>query len=121
MGNTEEILIEDQKFRIFRRLPIPIAREVQQMLLNAAEGFTGSVEDLESGKIKAKDAKGVDMNLINETYDYLLINGVLSPKITKADIDNIENDFQFYYQELADLLMKKYQDGAKRIKKKSPN
>ena len=121
MGNTEEVLIEDQKFRIFRRLPIPIARQVQQMLLESAEGFTGSVEDLESGKIKAKDARGVDMNLINEAYDFLLINGVLSPKITKADIDNIENDFQFYYQELADLLLAKFQSAAKKIKKKSSN
>ena len=121
MGNTEEVLIEGQSFRVFRRLPIPIAREVQQMLLDAAENYTGSIEDLESGKVKAKDAKNIDLDKINEIYDYLLIKAVLSPKITKADIDNIENDFQFYYQELADLLLEKFQSAAKKIKKKSSN
>ena len=121
MSNTEKIMIEDIEFKVFRRLPVPIAREVQTLFLRMGEGFEGSLDELESGKIKARDATGINIECLHEIYDILLTKAVLSPPIKKEDIEDINDPMQFCFQELADLLLEKYTVEKKRIKKKSMN
>lgn len=121
MANTETIKLEEQEFKVFRRLPVPINRQIQIMLIEMSEDFEGSFEDLETGKIKAKDTKGLKLEVLHEIHDVLLTKCVLSPKITKEDIQNIEHDFQPYFQDLADKLFEKYTAEKSRIKKKSMN
>ena len=121
MGNTEIIKLGDQEFKVFKRLPIPISREVQKLLLECAEDYDGPIEDLESGKVSPKDAKNINMDLFHEAFDLLLTKAVLDPKISKADIDNIDHDFQEYFEDLSEKLFEKWTDHKKSVKKKSMN
>ena len=122
MGNTEIITLEGQEFKVFRKLPVPIAREVQKNLINMiGDGFEGSMEDFESGKAKAKDMKNIDINVLYEVYDLLLTKAVLSPKIELKDIQNIEHELQPFFEDLSELLLEKYHKEKKKIKKKSMN
>lgn len=123
MANTETIymgMVEDNiEFRVFKRLPVPIAREVQTLLIEMASDYEGNIDDFESGKVKAKDAKNIDFNILYQVYDLLLTKAVISPKITKEDIQNVDHEFQEYFQDLADLLLERHQGEKKKIKKKS--
>lgn len=121
MGNTEIITLEGQEFKVFKRIPIPILRKLQKILLEAAEDYTGSIEDLESGKVNPKEAKNINMDLLYEGFDLLLTKVVLSPKISQGDIDNIDHEFQEYFEDLQDLLFEKFTNSKKAIKKKSMN
>jgi len=121
MSNTEEITIEGVEFRVFRRLPIPIARAVETLFYEMVEDYTGELSDFESGKVKPRDAKTVKLPLLYEIYDLLLTKAVLSPLIKKENIDDITHELQCCFQELEDLLLEKYTVEKKRIKKKSMN
>ena len=123
--NVETIRLEDgddhMDFRVFHRLPVPIAREVQTLFNEMAENFEGSIEDLESGEVKAKDAKNLKIECLHEIHDILLTKAVIDPPIKKEDIANINEPLQIYFQDLADLLLEKYTLEKKKIKKKSMN
>jgi len=121
MGNTEIIKLEDKEFKVFKRIPVPIARKLQILFIEMASNYDGDLGDFESGKVSAKDAKNIDFKILHEAYDLLLTNTVLSPKITKDDINNIEHEGQSYFQDLSELLLKKYQVEKKATKKKSIN
>lgn len=121
MGNTEIITLGERKFKVFKRIPIPISRKVQKMLIGCAQDYKGPIEDLESGKASPRDFKGIDMDLLYEIFDLLLISVVLDPKISKDDIDNIEHELQEYFEDLQDLLFTKFTNSKKDIKKKSMN
>ena len=121
MGNTEIIKLEEKDFKVFRKIPVPIAREIQKLLIEMAEDYTGSLDDFETGKVSPKDAKNIKLDVLYEIYDILLTKAVLSPKICKEDIDNIEHDLQPVFQDLSDLLFEKFTDHKISIKKKSMN
>ena len=120
MGNTETITLEGVEFRVFRKLPVPIAREVQSLQIDMlGDDYEGTVEDLQSGTHKAIDMKNLNINILYEIYDVLLTKAVLSPKITKDDIQNIDHELQLCFQDLSELLLDKFTTETKRIKKKS--
>ena len=121
MSNVEKIIIEDIEFKVFRRLPIPIARAVETLFYEMVEEYTGELSDFESGEVKPRDAKTIKLPLLYEIYDLLLTKAVISPPITKENIDDINDDLQICFQELADLLLEKYTMAKKRVKKKSMN
>ena len=121
MSNVEKIIIEDIEFTVFKRLPVPIAREVQKLFLEMVADYTGEIDDFESGKVKPRDAKNINLDALFEIYDLLLTKAVISPPIKKEDIDNINDDLQICFQELSDLLLEKYTKEKKRVKKKSMN
>ena len=121
MGNTEIIKLEEKDFKVFRKIPVPIAREIQKLLIEMAEDYTGNLDDFETGKVSPKDAKNIKLDVLYEIYDILLTKAVLSPKICKEDIDNIEHDLQPVFQDLSDLLFEKFTDHKISIKKKSMN
>ena len=121
MSNTEKITIGDVHFTVFRRLPIPIAREVQTLLVEAAADYDGTLTELETGEVKARDAKNIKLEPIFEMQDLLLTKAVISPSITKENIDDVNDPLQFCFQELVDLLQEKYSEEKKKIKKKSMN
>jgi len=119
MGNTEIINLNGKDFKVFKRIPIPISRKVQTMLIECAQDYEGPIEDLESGKASPRDVKGIDMELLYEIFDLLLTTIILEPKISKEDIDNINHDLQEYFEDLQDLLFAKFTNAKKDIKKKS--
>jgi len=121
MSNTEKITIEGVEFTIFRKLPIPIAREVQALLIEAAAEYEGTITELETGEVKARDAKNIKLEPIFEMQDLLLTKAVISPPIRKQNIDDIHDPLQCCFQELADALQEKYSEEKKKIKKKSMN
>jgi len=123
MGNTEEIYLGhyDDKivFKIFKRIPVPIAREIQKLSLIMVEDYDGDISDLEEGKVNPRQIKNIKLDILYEIYDILLTKAVLNPKICKEDIDNIDHEFQPYFQDLSDLLYEKFADHKASIKKKS--
>ena len=121
MSNIENITVGNIEFKIFRRLPVPIAREVQLLLIEMAANYEGEIDDFETGKVNPREAQNIDMTKLFEVYDLLLTKAVISPKITKENIDDINNPMQFCFQDLSDLLLKKFAHEKKEIKKKSPN
>ena len=121
LPNVETITIEGVEFRVFRKLPILIAREVQTLMIEAAEDYEGTINELETGEVKAKEAKNIKLAPIFEMQDLLLTKAVLSPKITKENIDDINHELQCCFQELIDYLSEKYTNEKKKVKKKSMN
>ena len=121
MGNTEDIELDGQVFKVFRKLPIPLARTVQRLFIDMAEDYTGTLDELESGKVSPKDAKNIKIDVLYEIYDLLLTRAVISPKITVKDIQDINHDYQLYFNDLAELLLEKFSDSKKSVKKKSLN
>lgn len=119
MGNTEIITIEEKEFKVFKKIPVPIAREIQKLSLLMIEDYEGNLSDFEDGKVKPKDVKNIKLDILYEIYDLLLTKTVLAPKISKADIDNISHDFQEYFENLSELLFEKFTDRKSLIKKKS--
>ena len=121
MSNTETVMIEGVEFRVFRRLPILIAREVQTLMVEAASDYEGLISDFENEAVKAKDAKNIKLAPIFEMQDLLLTQAVISPKITKENIDDNNHELQCCFQELIDYLSAKYNNEKKKVKKKSMN
>ena len=121
MSNTEEITIEGVEFRVFRKLPMLLAREFQILMIEAASEYEGTINELESGEVKAKEAKNIKLEVIFEMQDLLLTKAVLSPLITKENINDINHELQCCFQELSDYLWEKYNSEKKKVKKKSPN
>lgn len=121
MSNTEKITLGDVHFTVFRRLPVPIARQVQTLLIEMAANYEGELSDFETGKVNPREAQNIDMEKLFDIYDLLLTKAVLNPPITKENIDDIEEPMQEHYQDLSDLLLEKYSMEKKRIKKKSMN
>ena len=121
MGNTEVITLEDKEFKVFRRIPVPIARQVQKLSLEMIEDYKGDIDDFETGKVKPRYAKNINFDILYEIFDILLTKAVLSPKISKEDIDNIDHELQPFFQDLSDLLWEKWTDSKATIKKKSTN
>ena len=119
--NVEKITIEEIEFKVFKRLPVPIARAVETLFYEMVADYTGELSDFESGKVKPRDAKTIKLPLLYEIYDLLLTKAVISPPITKENIDDINDNLQICFQELADLLLEKYTTEKKKIKKKSMN
>ena len=119
--NVEKITIEEIEFKVFRRLPVPIARAVETLFYEMVADYTGELSDFESGKVKPRDAKTIKLPLLYEIYDLLLTKAVISPPITKENIDDINDNLQICFQELADLLLEKYTTEKKKITKKSMN
>lgn len=121
MGNVEKIELDGIEFKVFRRIPMPIARPIQIMMVDMMEDYTGSIEELESGAVKPRDAKNIKLDILFEIYDLLLTKAVISPPIKKENIDDINDPLQFCFQDLGDLLFEKFIDEKKKIKKKSMN
>ncbi len=119
--NVERITIAGIEFKVFKRLPVPIAREVETLFHEMVVDYTGELDDFETGKVKPRDAKSIKLPLLYEIYDLLLTKAVISPPIKKENIDDINDNLQECFQDLSDLLLEKYTLEKKKIKKKSMN
>lgn len=119
--NVEKVIIEEIEFKVFRKLPVPIARAVETLFYEMVEEYTGELSDFESGEVKPRDAKSIKLPLLYEIYDLLLTKAVISPPITKENIDDINDNLQICFQELSELLLEKYTIEKKKVKKKSMN
>jgi len=118
MGNTEEINLDGKDFRVFKKCPIPIARKIEKLLIEMAADTTGELRDMEFGKMRIENMKGVNISLLHEIYDILLTETVLNPKIKKEDIEDINHEFQEYFGDLTEILFTKYCGDKKKEKKK---
>jgi len=113
MGKIEEVEIKENILKIFSRLPYRMECKLEELIVKMAEGMEGKLSDFEDMDIKdmeMSDLKGFDISKKMAINDYLLINTILQPKLTEADLDNPDHELNEYFKEIGDYLFEKYMD-----------
>ena len=113
MGKIEEYKIEGHILKIFSRLPYRMECKLEELLVKMAEGMEGKLSDFDSVDFKNIDIsmlKGFDMKKKIAINDFLLINTVLQPTITEADLNDYEHELNDLFKEIGDHLFDKYME-----------
>lgn len=111
MVKLEEYKIGEEILKIFSRLPYRLECRMEELIIEMAEGMQGKIsdfEDMDFSDMDLSQLKGFNMSKKTVINDFLLINAVISPKITEADLDNYDYYLNDRFKEIGDYLFNKY-------------
>ncbi len=112
MKKTDAYKIGVHSLEIYSRLPYKLECKLEELIFKIREGMEGEPSNF--------DLKGFSISKKISINDFLLINAILSPKITELDLDNDEHILNNDFREIGDYLSDKYiaQYTEKRLEKK---
>ena len=123
MGKIEDYEIDGKILKIYSRLPYRKECRLEELIIKMGEGMEGKISDFENidlNEMDLSDLKGFDISKKIAINDFLLLNAILVPKITEADLDDDEHVLNDNFKKIGDYLFDKYieQYGEKNIEKK---
>lgn len=123
MGKIEDYEIDGKILKILSRLPYRKECRLEELVIKMGQGMEGKISDFENidfNEMDLSDLKGFDIAKKMAINDFLLLNAILVPKITEADLDDDNHILNDNFKEIGDYLFEKYlnQYSEKNLEKK---